>query len=141
MIVETFKPEHLETLILQPAQVHAYANISDKGYGKVLSKYEAYTAFVDGRVVACAGTLPIWDGRAEVWSLVASDIGKLGMRSLHFAVKRWLACAAFRRLEAHCDAGFLQAHRWLMLLGFVYEGPLAKYLPDGRDCIRFARVR
>lgn len=141
MIVEPFKPEHLEALVLQPAQVHPYASVADKGYGEALAKHEAYTGFIDGRIVACAGVVPIWDGRGELWALVARDIGKLGMRSLHYGVKRWLGSAAFRRLEAHCDAEFMQAHRWLMLLGFNYEGPLAKFLPDGRDALRFARVR
>jgi RimJ/RimL family protein N-acetyltransferase len=141
MIFKPFEPAHLKDLVLQPAQASAYADFADKGYGDALAQHEAYTGFVDGRVVACAGVVPIWRGRGELWALIARDIGKIGMHSLHYSVRIWLSRSAYRRLEAHCDAAFLQAHRWLRLLDFEYEGPLRAYTPDGRDCLRFARVK
>lgn len=136
-----FKSEHLKQLALQQAQIDAYADIAKPEYGEALARGESGTVLVDGRVVACAGLIPIWKGRAELWSLIANDIGPLNMRALHFKALRWLDSLDWRRLESHCDAQHLQAHRWLYLLGFKYEGPLAKYTPDGRDCLRFARVR
>ena len=141
MIVERFKPSHLEELMLQPAQEYARGDMEKKGYGEVLAKGDSFTGIIDGRIVVCAGVVPMWAGRGETWALIAGDIGKLGMRELHYAARRYLEMSQLRRIEAHCDASFKQAHRWLKLLGFQYEGPLAKYTPDGRDCLRFARIR
>lgn len=138
MIVERFRPEHLEQLILQPAQEFAGLN---RGHAESLSKTESFAGLIDGRVVACAGVTPLWDGRGEAWALIARDIGAKGMHELHFQAKRYLSGSALRRIEASCDATFMQAHRWLFLLGFKFEGPLRKYTPDGRDCLRFARVK
>ena len=97
MIVERFKAEHLENLVLQPAQEYARANIAAKGYGESLAKFDAFSAIVDGRVVACAGVVPVWDGRGDAWALIAADIGPGGMHDLHFAVKRYLRQSTLRR--------------------------------------------
>lgn len=141
MIVERLRPEHLEALILQPAQQFARANLEQKGYAEALAQGEAFALLSEGRVVACAGVVPMWEGRGDAWALIAADIGPKGMHEAHYVVRKYLEKSALRRIEAACDAAFLQAHRWLYLLGFAYEGPLAKYTPDGRDCLRFARVR
>lgn len=141
LLFERFRPEHLNSLVLQPSQASTYADFSNNGYGEALATHESYTGFVDERVAICVGMIEIWEGRAELWALIAHDIGAKSMHSLHYTAKAWLAQCKYRRVEAHCDAEFGQAHRWLRLLGFEYEGPLAKYTPDGRDCLRFARVR
>lgn len=141
MEIVQFQPEHLQQLALQPAQADAYADLAKREYGEALAKGESRTVIHGGRIVACAGVIPIWKGRGELWSLIAGDIGALGMHRMHFAAKRWLETVDWRRLEAHCDARYLQAHRWLYLLGFECEGPLKSYTPDGQDCLRFARVR
>ena len=141
MIVQRFKPEHLNELILQPAQEFARSSLSDRGLAESLAEGDSYAGIIDGRVVACAGVQQMWEGRGEAWALIARDIGPRGMHELHFQAKRFLERSALRRIEASCDAASAQAHRWLILLGFKYEGPLAKYTPDGRDCLRFARVR
>lgn len=140
MIVEPFRPDHLESFIAQPAQEYARANLGSAAYRQALVGPYSFAGLIDGRVVACAGVVPLWEGRADAWALVAQDIGPLGMHRLHFAVARHLKRFSFRRIEAACDASFLQAHRWLELLGFAYEGPLKAYTPDGRDCLRFARI-
>lgn len=140
-MIETFKPEHLAQLSLQSFQADARHDVANPAYGKALAQHEAQTVVLDGRVVACCGVVRMWEGRGELWGLIAADIGQEGMRRMHYAAKAWLRNTAWRRLEAHCDAEHVQAHRWLELLGFTCEGPLAKYTPDGRDCLRYARVR
>lgn len=139
-MIISFKPEHLAQISLQSWQEGARQDLANPAYGQALAQHESGTVVLDGRVVACCGVVRMWEGRGELWGLIADDIGPEGMRKLHYAARAWLRNATWRRLEAHCDAGFLQAQRWLELLGFACEGPLAKYTPDGRDCLRYARV-
>lgn len=141
MIVERFRPEHLEALVVQDAQAFMRPIFSNPKYAQDIAKMESYTAFIDGRPVAIAGILPIWEGRAECWAIIAQDIGRAGMRKFHRAALAFLDASPLRRMEAFCDANFVQAHRWLLMLGFEYEGAARKYSPDGRDCLRFARVK
>lgn len=141
MLIERFRPEHLQSLILQPAQEWARPSFDDPSYAEQLAKFDSYSGFIDGRIVMCGGITRMWEGRGEAWALIARDVGPSGMHSIHYAVKRYLGAATLRRIEAACDASFLQAHRWLVLLGFKYEGKMEKYTPDGRDCLRFAMVR
>lgn len=140
MIVEPFRPDHLERLVLQPAQEYARASLENKAYGEALVGPHSFAGLIDGRVVACAGVVPMWEGRGDAWALIANDVRPKGMLQIHFAVRRFLKMSGFRRIEAACDVGFPQAHRWLALLGFGYEGLLKAYTPDGRDCLRFARI-
>jgi hypothetical protein len=139
--MEAFKPEHLRELVLQPAQERVRANLSNPEYAQALVGEHSFTLKMDGKVVACFGVLKLWEGRGDAWALIDGDIGARGMRRLHFEIRKRLEAAhEFRRIETACDAGFAQAKRWLELLGFQYEGPLLKYTPDGRDCLRFARI-
>jgi hypothetical protein len=139
--MEPYKPEHLQELILQPAQARVRANLSDPEYAQALVGKHSFTLKMDGKVVACFGVLKLWEGRGDAWALISGDIGARGMRRLHFEIRKRLeASHEFRRIETACDAGFEQAKRWLELLGFQYEGPLLKYTPDGRDCLRYARI-
>jgi hypothetical protein len=131
--MEPYKPEHLQELILQPAQARVRANLSDPEYAQALVGEHSFTLKMNGKVVACFGVLKLWEGRGDAWALISGDIGARGMRRLHFEIRK--------RLEAEHEAGFEQAKRWLSLLGFQYEGPLLKYTPDGRDCLRYARIK
>ena len=54
---------------------------------------------------------------------------------------RFLDMHGTRRVEATVDSGFMAAHRLMLMLGFKREGRMIAYLPDGRDCDLYARVR
>lgn len=141
MIVTRFNPEHLRALLLQPAQSYAQSSLGDPQKAAQLAAADSWAAIEDGRVVAVAGVSEIWTGRGDAWALIAADIGPRLMTKVHYATKRFLEANTLRRIEAACVADFHQGHRWLEALGFSFEGPLAKYAPDGSDCVRYARVR
>jgi RimJ/RimL family protein N-acetyltransferase len=141
MQIVPYKPEHLTNLLLQPAQAYMRPFFDDPQYGRALAiPGKAFTAIECDRVLGCAGLIPYWEGRAEAWSLLANDI-KGNFVPIHMAALRFLDSCGFRRVEAHVDADFGCAKRWMDMLGFQYEGPLKAYTPDGRDCLRYARVR
>lgn len=141
MKIEPFKPEHLASLILQPSQACMQAALSDPAYHAELARHEAYTALDGDRVIACAGVVKLWPGRAQAWALIAIDIGPDLMRSVHFAVKRFLT-AHRGRLEMNVAADFENAHRWARALGFKCETPegMEQYLPEGGSAFLYSRV-
>lgn len=141
MIIEPYKPEHLDALLLQPAQEFMRPYFSDPQYRRALAvPGKAFAASHDGVVLGCAGVMPIWEGRAEAWALLGADL-KNHFLAIHHATKRFLQACDVRRVEATVDAEFCPAREWIVHLGFRYEGPLRAYTPDGRDCLRFVRIR
>ena len=141
MIIVPYNPAHLESLLLQPAQAYMRPFFENAEYGKALAiAGKSFTAIDGDRVLGCAGLIPYWEGRAEAWALLAKDI-KGQFIHIHLAAVRFLDACGFRRVEAHVDADFGCAKKWIEMLGFEFEGPLKAYTPDGRDCLRYARVR
>lgn len=140
MIIEPFRPDHLERLLLQPRQDHVRHLFENPDYGKYLANGLAYAAVEGDTVLACAGLLPMWEGRAEAWALMGADL-KRDFIAVHHAVRRFLSIADFRRIEAVVDAEFCNGKKWMERLGFRPEGLMRAYTPDGRDCIRYAKVR
>ncbi|MBL8675508.1 MAG: hypothetical protein JNL07_11510 [Rhodospirillales bacterium] len=103
----------------------------------------AFTGFCGDRLVFCAGAIELWPGVAEGWALVSPLVERrrvafhraiLGLLSRHQPAWR---C---HRLQATVRQGEAAAARWLSRLGFVYEGRMAGYGPDGADHLRFARI-
>lgn len=140
MMIEAFRPDHLDRLLLQPRQQHVRQLFVNPDYGQYLANGLSYAAVEGDTVLVCAGLLPMWEGRAEAWALMGADL-KRNFVAIHNAAQRFLSVADFRRIEAVVDAEFCSARKWIERLGFEYEGPARAYTPDGRDCIRYAKVR
>lgn len=94
--------------------------------------------FVGSTVVACAGIIEIWAGRAQVWSLLSHDFPRYH-RSVHKAVKTFLLDYHTRRLECIVDPKLPEAMRWAERLGFQVEGRMASYTPNGDDQLMYVR--
>ena len=141
MIVVPYQPHHLESLLLQPNQAYMRSLMTNPEYQKSLDiTGKAFTAIDGETVLACAGIVPFWEGRAEAWAIMSHDL-KRHFLLIHRATERFLDACGFPRVEANVDANFGCAQRWMDMLGFVSEGLMHKYTPDGRDCTRFARIR
>jgi len=140
MDVVPFEVEHLETIMLQPAQQHFFSYF-DPAYGEALKlSGPAFTGIHEGRVLGCAGLVKQWENRAIAWSLLSSDIGNEFVR-IHKAVYRFLELTDFDRVEAHVDANFDQGHRWIRMLGFEKEGYMKRFNPNGGDAVLYARLK
>ena len=141
MNIQPFHPEHLSALLLQPAQAGMRPVLADPSYGESLAQAgPCYAAMADGAVIACAGLIPQWPGRAVAWALVSSAAGPHFL-GVHRAVKRALDVHPFRRIETGVVSDFDEGHRWAKMLGFVREGQMRAYTPDGRNCDLYALVR
>ncbi len=133
-----FEPWHLEWLTETTAQAwlgrsRAYA-VSIKNGGP------AYSAFVGLEVVACAGVIQQWEGRAQAWSLLSVSVPHYA-RPVFAATKRFLLSYESRRIECTVDPRSAAAKNWARHLGFTYEGLMQAYTPQGDDMELWALVR
>jgi ribosomal protein S18 acetylase RimI-like enzyme len=141
MMIAPFHPDHLASMLLQPAQAGVQPLLGDPAYGASLAQAgPCYSAVVDGVVIACAGLIPQWQGRAVAWALISNAAGPHFL-GVHRAVRRALQVHDFRRVETGVVVDFEEGHRWAKMLGFEREGRMRAYTPDGRDCDLYARVR
>jgi hypothetical protein len=143
MKIEPFKPGHFAELTSRPSEACMRAVMNDPEHLNTVARFDSWTMRIGGRVVACAGLLPLWDGRYEAWAVVASDIGCFGMLRLHRAAVRYLDLRTERRIEATVMRGFEQGQKWVRLLGFECETPngMRGYLPGGETADLFSRVQ
>lgn len=135
-----FEPWHLHWLTLQPTQAHLSELLTD-AHGEAIQKAgPCYSAFVGADVIACAGVIQMWPGRAQVWSLL-SDKMPLYARDIHRAVKNYLLAYRVRRLECIVDPRHDAAVRWAEHLGFVKEGVMRAYDMHGNDQAMYVRLQ
>lgn len=135
MNIVAFEPAHVDLMRVQPWQVgEVDASSLAAPYGM------AWTALADGEVIACAGLVEMWRGRACAWGLLSADAGR-HMTALTREIRSRLDGVAFRRIEIAVAAGFVAGARWARLLGFEVEGYARAYLPGGCDAVLFARVK
>lgn len=137
MIVVPFDPSHLRGIKVQPAQEEEFSIQSEA----ISAMYgAAWTALDGNRVMACAGIMPIWNGRHYLWGLLSADAG-VHMVGLTRAALRELRRIK-GRVEMYVDEGFEPGMRWAEMLGFELETPqpMRGYLPSGRGAYLYARV-
>lgn len=132
MIVVPFRESHLDGFNVQPAQTAEFRAAGGQ-YGK------GWTALVDGRAVACAGLLELWNGRFYAWALLSADCGPHMLR-LTKEIKARLAAENPRRVEMVVAAGFEPGKRWAEMLGFRLESFCPAFLHDGGDALVYVRL-
>lgn len=138
MEIIPFMAEHLDGFELQPMQSISQSYCTEE-MGKALQQCDSWSAVVDGRVIACAGIVEQWEGRAIAWAFLSTH-AKGHMHGIHKAVSRFLELCNCERIEAHADCEFKEAGRWLNMLGFKCEGKMPKFR-FGRDYYLYGKVR
>lgn len=141
MTVEPFRLEHVDALTLQPQQARWKGTVTPDIAEALERSGEAWTLLdAAGRVVGCGGTISLGGGRAEAWALLAHDAGR-HMVAATRAVRRFLAATDYRRIEAVTAESFGAGGKWVKMLGFRFEGPMAAYCDNGEAAIRWAMVK
>lgn len=108
---------------------------------RALEQFPSYTAIQGDVVLASAGIVPQWEGRAVAWSFM-HPAARGHMLRIHRAVKRFLDLQDYRRIEMDVDFQFDAGHKWARMLGFTLEcGHMPRYFPDGRSGSRYVRLR
>lgn len=110
-------------------------------YGQALQMAgEGFTAFAGVTVIACAGIVRCWPGRAQAWSLMSVHLPRY-RKSIHKAVKGYLDRCLVRRLEMTVDPTHEAAARWAARLGFQYESTMPAYGPFGETHAMYVRLK
>lgn len=99
MNIVAFEQAHVGLMRVQPWQMgEVDASSLAAPYGM------AWTALADGEVIACAGLVEMWRGRACAWGLLSADAGR-HMTALTREIRSRLDGVAFRRIEIAVAAG------------------------------------
>lgn len=102
----------------------------------------AWAAVDSGTILALAGLVLHWQGRAGAWCMIGADLPTRAWPALTAHVRRRLGEARrelrLRRVEAEALAGWAPGARWLELLGFRPEGTMPAYGHDGADYDRWS---
>lgn len=140
MKIVPFEAVHLEMIRPQGAQLSMLPYYTPE-YAKALEQTQAYSLVEGGEVLACAGVVELWRGRAMMWSLLSRDIGGRILK-VHRATKRMLDAVPYDRIEIEVAVGFEQGHRWARMLGFELEAAcMRKAFMDGCDAALYAKVK
>lgn len=98
-----------------------------------------FSAFDGDNVIACAGIVVFWEGRAQVWAIMSRYIGCYAF-TVHRAVKRYLRAYRCARLECIIDPTFTRSVEWARRLGFSFESVMPKYGMGGDTMHMFVRL-
>lgn len=103
----------------------------------------AFTIFVKGEMVACAGIIKQREGVGLCWALYPSNIGEFHIdpRIARDKLKELMDEHGLWRIEATARVDFLAGQSYLRYMGFEREGYMKKAEPDKTDSILYALVR
>lgn len=138
MIIETFKPEHLWEIQLQPAQ-RSWYRYASRPYAEMLANGLAYSGRIRGQLVVCGGVIDMDEDTGHLWCFLSVQARCYFVR-LHRATIRFLKLTGKRRLIATTEADFEDGCRWLEMLDFQRKESMPNAGPDGCDHISYEKV-
>jgi len=136
-----FKSEHVRNLLNEPEVEHLRPYYSEATFRNLERLPFTMSIAQDGVVVASGGVSPYYSGRGIAWVFFHHSCRR-NFRPVFRLVKQWLDDVPVRRIEAAVRIVDSQAHRWVRLLGFELEAPVARcFEVNGDDCALYARVK
>lgn len=135
-----FKAQDLQGLEVNEFVSFIQPDLENPKYGEFLENGEAYTAMVDGRVIACAGFMPLGKNRCHAWALFSPETRNYMTSIVRFA-KNVVYNIEMPRIETNIREDFAQAIKFIELLGFIRETPLPmkNFGDDDMDYYLYAR--
>jgi len=139
--IALFKEEHWYAMRFSD-DAQALTGLSAAEHARILARGgPAYSAFVDGKIIAMGGVFILWPGTGEAWCLTSPEIRKHAVFFIR-AVNRYLDIIAqakkLERIQAAVQADFLAGMKFAEGVGFEAEGLMPKYF-NGKSFIRFAK--
>lgn len=138
-----YKPDHFDLLEIREREVRTMQII---GHGKerMNALSQMGTCFImmfDGRVLGAVGWFEFWPGVCELFVLPSIYLPKAGIvfaKAMKKHLHSFEKIKRFRRIQVTAVKDMVHI-RWLTWLGFVTEGVLKNYGPNGEDFMMWAR--
>tara|TARA_R100000306_G_C4354253_1_gene131798 strand:+ start:582 stop:1016 length:435 start_codon:yes stop_codon:yes gene_type:complete len=113
-------------------------------HAKALATFcDAYTGLREGKVVACAGIMPLWNGVADLWMYLGKETftdKRLACKVIKYYLDDIIKRHDIHRFQAVVKADYCKGIRFAEFFGFKAEGIMKAFGPNKEDFIRYARV-
>lgn len=140
-----FEPYHLSLINCTRPEMKTVPGMIDlDDYGnKLKASGPAFSLFtINDEIIGSGGFGLYWPGVAEGW-LMLSDSADRFFFSIHklvsHSIPTFMNSMKLRRLQIMIPSDSKRAFNWATRLGFISEGLMTKYGPDGSDYYRMAR--
>ena len=104
---------------------------------------KAFTALIDGKIIAVGGAVIYWQGVGEAWIIISENVNEYKSQ-MAFCIRsimdRLISELKLRRLQAVVRCDFDRAIALVDAMGFVCEGKMEKYLSDGSSAWLYAKL-
>lgn len=139
LTVVPFEPWHLLWMTLQPSQQILATTLTVEHGESLRQAGPCYTGLAGATVVACAGIMEFWPGRAQAWALLSEEFPSY-IKDIHRAVRAFLETYTVARLECVVDPQYPETLRWAEHLGFTHETSMPNYTPQGETRLMYVRL-
>lgn len=102
----------------------------------------AWSLEVDGKIVACAGVLMLWEGVAELWTIIDKDIdiGLTLVRCIKRVLYATIEGLSLHRVQASVNINDHRARKLVRVLGMKLEGRKEKYNSSKDDFFEYVII-
>lgn len=96
-----------------------------------------------GMILCCGGITDVWEGHGDAWFLRSVYVRRFPVTTMRICMRFFGSRVVnrYRRIQCEVKAGASSDLRFASTLGFVQEGLMRKWGPDGSDYILMARVK
>lgn len=136
--VVPFEAWHLHGFSLREEQKIVAVDFTPEYANALQHAGPCFSAWAGCDVIAVAGLVTFWPGRAQVWALMSSRIKEYG-GLVHRHVVRYLSGCFVKRLECVIDPRFPESAAWAIRLGFQKESRMKQYGCYGQDMDMYVR--
>lgn len=133
-----FEAWHLQNFSLREEQKIVAVDLTPEYAHALQHAGPCFSAWAGYDVIAVAGLVTFWPGRAQVWALMSGHIHDYGW-AVHRHVVRYLSGCFVRRLECVIDPRFPASVAWAIRLGFQKESRMKRYGLHGQDMDMYVR--
>ena len=133
-----FEPEHLQFIQLRDQEAKSMDVDKIAQMAKASAVCETYIC--DGYILGIAGHIKIWEGVLEVYiipSIYLARYALLSQRLVKKTLDGWSTTCHRMQTSSIADT---PTDKWMLALGFKWEGRLEKYTSDKVDYNQWARL-
>lgn len=147
--VVKLEPWHLSMIDLQDKQQYFATKAADPAFRIAVANQGGYAGLLDFGpdkapvVTGCCGIAPIDTGVGIAWAVLSKSFPRYAVRYTRF-IKNYLQeqlATDFHRIEAEVNVSFLEAKRWVEMLGFEYEFTKRQADAYRQDVMVYAMIR